>query len=117
MQQTQQHMFKQLEQRMQQTYSGLLLGTPVHAKEYTEQFKKNNNTILLTETKCLDIAPNESDWDDDQDFTSHGDIASPPVGSAETDTVPKTITPTENSFGGARRKTNFFHRKKTDQLQ
>ena len=104
MQQTQEHMFKQLEQCMQQTYSGLSLGTPVRAKEYTEQFKKNNNTILLTETKRLDIAPNESDWDDDQDFTSHGDTASPPpspVDSTETDTVPKTITPTENAFGGA----------------
>ena len=110
MQQTQQHMFKQLEQCMQQAYSGLSLGTPVHAKEYTEQFNKNNNTILLTETKCLDIVPNESDWDNDQDFTSHGDTASPlplPVDSAETDTVPKTITSTENTFGGARRKTNF----------
>ena len=102
MQQTQQHMFKQLEQCMQQAYSGLLLGTPVHAKEHTEQFKKNNNTILLTKTKCLDIAPNESDWDDDQDFTSHGDTATPlplPVDSAETDTVPNTITPTKNAFG------------------
>ena len=75
MQQTQQHMFKQLEQCMQQTYSGLSLGTPVHAKEYTEQFKKNNNTVMLTKTKWLDIAPNESDWDDNQDFTSHGDTA------------------------------------------
>ena len=104
MQQTQQHMFKQLEQCMQQAYSGLSLGTPVHAKEYTEQFKKNNNTILLTKTKCLDIAPNQSDWDDDQDFTSHWDTASPPpppIDSAEIDTVPKTITPTENAFGGA----------------
>ena len=44
-------MFKQLEQCMQQAYSGLSLGTPVCAKEYTEQFKKNNNTVLLTETK------------------------------------------------------------------
>ena len=95
---------------MQQAYSGLLLGTPVHAKEYTKQFKKNNNTILLTETKCLDIVPNESDWDDNQDFTSHEDTASPPpppVDSAITDTVPKTITPTKNAFGGARRKTSF----------
>ena len=86
------------------------MGTPVHAKEYTEQFKKNNNTVLLTETKLLDIVPNESDWDDDQDFTSHGDTVSPPpsaVDSAKTDTVPKTITPTENAFGGVRRKTNF----------
>ena len=95
---------------MQQAYSGLLLGTPVHAKEYTEQFKKNNNMILLTETKRLDIAPNESEWDNDQDFTSHGDTASPPplpVDAAETDTVSKTITPTENTFGGVRRKTSF----------
>ena len=110
MQQTQQHMFKQLEQCMQQTYSGLSLETPVCAKEYTEQFKKNNNTVLLTKTKWLDIAPNESDWDDDQDFTSHGDMAAllpPPVASADTDTVPKTITPTKNAFGGVQRKTNF----------
>ena len=108
-------MFKQLEQCMQQTYSGLLLGTPVHAKEYTEQFKKHNNTVLLTETKRLDIAPNESDWDDDQDFSSHGDTAAappPPVVSAITDTIPKTITPTENAFGGACRKNQFFHREK-----
>ena len=60
-QQTQQHMFKQLEQCMQQAYSGLSLGTPVQAKEYTEQFKKNNNTVLLTETKRLDIATDQSE--------------------------------------------------------
>ena len=110
MQQTQQHMFKQLEQCMQQTYSGLSLGTPVCAKKYSEQFKKNNNTVLLTETKWLDIVPNESDWDDDQDFTSHGDTAAlppPPVDSTETDTVPKTIAPTKNAFGRVQRMTNF----------
>ena len=50
-QQTQQHMFKQLEQCIQHAYPGLSLGTPVRAKEYTEQFKKNNNTVLLTKTK------------------------------------------------------------------
>ena len=95
---------------MQQTYSGLSLGTPVHTKEYTKQFHKNNITVLLTETKRLDIAPNESDWDDDLDFTSHGDTASPPyppVDSTKADTVPKTITPTEQAFGRARRKTNL----------
>ena len=89
---------------MQQTYSGLSLGTPVCAKEYTEQFKKSNNTVLLTQTKRLDIAPNESDWDDDQDFTSHGDTVAPPpppVDSAKTETVLKTITPIENAFGRA----------------
>ena len=110
MQQTQQHMFKQLEQCMQQAYSGLSFGTPVCAKEYTEQFKKKNNTVLLNKTKHLDIVPDQSDWDNDQDFTSHGDTASPlplPTDSTNTETVPKTITPTEKSFGGAHRKTSF----------
>ena len=50
-QQAQQHMFQQLEQCMQQAYTGLTLGTPVRAKEYSEQFKKSNNTLVLTKTK------------------------------------------------------------------
>ena len=62
-----QHMFKQLEQCMQQAYSGLSPGMPVKAKEYTEQFKKNNNTILLMETKRLDIAADDSEWNDKED--------------------------------------------------
>ena len=109
-QQTQQHMYKQLEQCMQQTYSGLSLGTPVHAKEYREQFKQNNNTVLLTETKCLNVVPDESDWDDHQDLTTHRATASLPplpLDSTDTDTVPKTITLTASSSGGACRKTKF----------
>ena len=87
-----------------------IIGDTCACQKHTKQFKKNNNTILLTKTKCLDIAPNQSDWDDDQDFLSYGDTASPPpppADSDETDTVPKTITPTENTFGRARRKTSF----------
>ena len=49
-QQAQQHMFQQLEQCMQQAYTSLTLGMPVRAKEYSKQFKKNNNTLVLTET-------------------------------------------------------------------
>ena len=71
-QQIQQHMFKQLELCMQQAYSRLSLGTPVRAKEYTEQFKKNNNTVLLMETKRLDIAADDSEWNDEQDQPPHG---------------------------------------------
>ena len=66
---------------------------------------------MLTETKRLDIVPDQSDWDDDQDFTVHRDTASlppPPANSANTDTVPKTITQTESSFGRACRKTKFL---------
>ena len=54
--------------------------------------------------------PDQGDWDDHQDFTSHRDSASPPpppLNSTDSDTVPKTITPTDNSFGRARRKTGF----------
>ena len=65
-------MFKQVEQCMQQAYSRLFLGMPVRAKEYTEQFKKNNNFILLMETKRLDIASDSSDWDDTDDKTPYG---------------------------------------------
>ena len=48
-------MFQQLKQCMQQAYTGLTLGTPVRAKEYSKQFKKNNNTLVLTETKWIDV--------------------------------------------------------------
>ena len=61
---------------MQQAYSGLSLGTPIRAKEYTEQFKKNNNTVLLTETKRLDIETDQSDWNDHEDSTPQGDASS-----------------------------------------
>ena len=105
-QQTQQHMFKQLKQCMQQAYSGLSLGTPVRAKEYTEQFKKNDNTVLLTKTKQLDIATDKSDWNDDEDYTPHRHPSfQPPLLSASEDS--ETITPSDLTFGGARRKTGF----------
>ena len=105
-QQTQQHMFKQLKECMQQAYSGLSLGTPVRAKEYTEQFKKNNNTVLLTETKQLDIATAKSDWNVDEGYTSHRHPSSQlPLPSASEDS--ETITPSDHTFGGARRKTGF----------
>ena len=54
-QKAQQQMFQQLKQCMQQAYTGLTLGMPVRAKEYSEQFKKNNNTLVLTETKRIDV--------------------------------------------------------------
>ena len=108
--QTQQDMFKQLEQCMQQAYSGLSIGTPIRAKEYTEEFKKNNNTVLLTETKRLDIATDESKWNDDKDQLPHrysSPQLPPPPGTDNIETMPKTITPLNGPFVGARRKTGF----------
>ena len=107
-QQAQQHMFQQLKQCMQQAYTGLTLGTPVRAKEYTKQFKKNNNTLVLTETKRLDVDNTPSEWDDNQDSTSGGvqPPSSPLPPSPDHDsTTPKSIQPSTSSFGGARNKT------------
>ena len=109
-QQTQQHMFKQLKHCIQQAYSGLLLGTPVRAKEYTEQFKKNNNTVLLTETKTLDIATDQSNWNNNEDFSPYGNpsLQQPLLfASEDSETSPKTITPSEHIVSGACRKTGF----------
>ena len=76
-QQAQQHMFQQLEQCMQQAYTGLTLGMPVRAKEYSEQFKKNNNTLVLTETKWIDLDNHPSQWEYDEDSAS-GNAQPPP---------------------------------------
>ena len=90
-QQAQQHMFQQLEQCMQQAYTGLTLGTPVRAKEYSEQFKKNNNTLVLTETKLIDIDNHPSQWEDDEDSASGN--AQPPPSPPPPSPNPESTTP------------------------
>lgn len=109
-QQAQQHMFQQLEQCMQQAYTGLTLGTPVRAKEYSKQFKKNNNTLVLTESKRLDMDNNPSEWEYKEDSASGGaqPPPSPPLPSPDPDsTTPKAIQLSTSSFGGARHKTGL----------
>ena len=109
-QQAQQHIFQQLEQCMQQAYTGLTLGTPVRAKEYSEHFKKNNNTLVLTETKRLDVDNNPSEWEYEEDSASGGAQlpSSPPSPSPDPDaTTPKAILQSPSSFGGARHKTGL----------
>ena len=106
----QQHMFQQLEQCMQQAYTCLTLGTPVRAKEYTKQLKKNNNTLVLTETKRLDVDNTSSEWDDDQDSASGGaqpPSSLPPPSPDHDSTTSKSIQPSTSSFGGARNKTSL----------
>ena len=109
-QQAQQHMFQQLEQCMQQAYTGLTLGTPVRAKEYSKQFKKNNNTLVLTETKWIDLDNHPSQWEDDEDSVS-GNAQPPPSPLPPSpnpeSTTPKDIRPSTSSFGGARHKTEL----------
>ena len=109
-QQAQQHMFQQLKQCMQQAYTGLTLGMPVRAKEYSEQFKKNNNTLVLTETKWIDLDNHPSQWEDDEDSGS-GNAQPPPSPLPPSpdpeSTTPKVIRPSTSSFGGARHKTEL----------
>ena len=112
-QQAQQHMFQQLEQCMQQAYTGLTLETLVRAQEYTEQFKKTNNTVVLTETKWLDVDNTASEWDDQQDAASDGAqlIPSHLLPSPDLDsTTPKSIHQTTSPFGGVRHKTDRLQR-------
>ena len=112
-QQAQQHMFQQLEQCMQQAYTGLTLGMPVRAKEYSEQFKKNNNTLVLTETKRIDVDNSPSQWEDDEDSVS-GNAQPPPSPTPPSpdpeSTTPKEIRPYTSGFGGARHKTELPNR-------
>ena len=106
-------MFQQLEQCMQQADTGLTLGTPVRAKEYSEQFKKNNNTLVLTETKWIDIDNHPSQWEDDKDSVSGNaqpPPSPPPPSPHPESTTPKEIRPSTSGFGGARHKTELPNR-------
>ena len=103
-------MQKQIEQCVQQTCSGLALGTLVCAREHTEQFCKSNNNLLLVPSKCIDDGPfaESEDWNDDP---SSLDTITPTPGENEQKdnsiTSPKTYNQPIHSSGGARRKTGF----------
>ena len=103
-------MQKQIEQCVQQTCSGLALGTPVRAREHTEQFCKSNNNLLLVPSKRIDDDPyaESEDWNDDP--TSLDTITPTPGDSEQKEdniTSPKTYDQSIHSSGGARRKTGF----------
>ena len=95
---------------MQQAYTGLTLGKPVRAKEYSEQFKKNNNTLVLTETKWIDLNNHPSEWEYNEDSAS-GNVQPPPSplppSPDSESTTPKDIRPSTSGFGGARHKTEL----------
>ena len=95
---------------MQQAYTGPTLGTPVRAEEYSEQFKKNNNTLVLTETKWIDVDNNPSLWEYEDSTSGEAQLPPsplPPSPDPES-TTPKDIRPSTSSFGGARHKLNYL---------
>ena len=103
-------MQKQIEQCVQQTCSGLALGTPVRAREHTEHFCKTDKKLLLVPSKCIDDDPFaiSEDWNDEP---SSADTITPIIRqNSQKDidiTSPKTYDPSINSSGGAIRKTGF----------
>ena len=115
-QQTQKHMQTQVQQAIQQPFSGLALGTPVWVNEYTEQFMKNNQSVVLTPTKRVEQDPyfgasyleiEEEDWQTIQPQTSQPQETSVVTGQNTVSTTPKTIDQPVLSHGGARKKTGF----------
>ena len=78
-QQTQKHMYEHLQQSMQQTYSGLTLGTPVHAKDFVSKFTDTEETLILTKNQQPTVTPlddadfnawNADSWEDTTTLTS-----------------------------------------------
>ena len=58
----------------------------------------------------MDIAADDSEWNDKDDQPLYGGSSSPPpppAGVDNTDTTLKTITPSDRAYRGARRKTGF----------
>ena len=115
-QQTQNHMKTQIQQAIQQTFSGLALGTPVRVHEYTEQFMKTNQSVVLTPTKRVEQDSSlgasswdieEEDWQNIQPQTSQPQPTSPVTSQNTANTTPKTIDQPVASQGGARKKTGF----------
>ena len=86
------------------------LGTPVRAREHTEQFCKSNTNLLLVPSKHIQDDPyaESEDWNDDP--SSLDTITPTPGGNEQKDnniTSPKTYDQPIHSSGGARQKTGF----------
>ena len=114
-QQTQKHMYDQLQQSLQQTYSGLTLGMPLRAQEHVAQFTKTDEAVILTKNLTKNRqTPSYEDWNSDD-----WDESFPPVDNNSNDNVSEntqlkavacqsaTAPATSTVFGGARRKTGF----------
>ena len=115
-QKIQQHMYSQLQQCIQQTYLGLTLGTPVHAKKFVSQFT-TDNVVVLTKSKHIETVQKSEykDWNTDDTWEgAQGNSSTPVMNCNNTDTTtPKTVdntapNSTTNHFGGARHKTGFL---------
>ena len=109
-------MYKHLQQSMQQTYSGLTLGTPVHAKDFVSKFTDTEDTLILTKNWRPTVTPLDDDDFDEWNADSWEDSTTLTVDSMNGDEIPQTEVkqlagaeppgPSHPS-GGARRKTGF----------
>ena len=115
-QQTQKHMYDHLQQSMQQTYSGLTLGTPVHAKEFVSKFMDTEETLILTKNRQPTVTQSDDttydDWNADSWDDSTTIMADSTNGDEAAHTEVKQLAGAETPgpscpSGGARQKTGF----------
>ena len=97
-------------------FFGPCLGYTVCVTEYTEQFRKNNSSVVLTPTKRVDQDPyfgksyweiEEEDWQTIRPQTSQSQETSVITGQDAESTTPKAIDQPVSSHGGAQKKTGF----------
>ena len=101
---------------MQQMYSGLTLGTPVHAKDFVSKFTDTEETLILTKNRRPTVTPLDNDDFDEWNADSWEDSTTLTVDSMNGDKIPQTEVkqlagaeapgPSHPS-GGAQRKTGF----------
>ena len=81
-------MYEHLQQSMQQTYSGLTLGT--HAKDFVSKFMDTKETLILTKNQRPTVTPLDNENFDEWNADSWEDSTTLTVDSMNGDEVPHT---------------------------
>ena len=109
-------MYEHLQQSMQQTYSGLSLGTPVRAKEFISKFTDTDEALILTKNRRPTVTQlddtNFDEWNADSWDGLTTITADSANGDEAVNTEVKQLAGAESygsscAFGGARWKTGF----------
>ena len=90
-QQTQKiHMYEQLQQSTQQTYSGLSLGAPVCAKDFISKFTATDGALILMKCKRPTVTPFDETAYDEWNADSWNEVTTVNVDSVNGNEAPDT---------------------------
>ena len=112
-------MLQQLEQTIQQTFSGLTLGSPLRAQDYTTEFVKNNPPVLLTNSKRIEqdsssLDHNYDDWNQDTwsepDLTPHANTDTHAEAGATSHSGQETVDLDQTTCKTINNSTGTMHR-------